>query len=116
MQLVKLSLITLLLNGMLLAQDIPRFHLWQASVVSVAATQILDVASSWNQPESNPLFAPTFTAGDAVIKLTIIAGILGVQRCILHKYPKKRHVKLFSILNFTLAGVGAGVVYRNYSI
>ena len=53
---------------------------------------------------------------DAESHADLLAGVLGVQRYILRRYPKKKHTKLFSVLNFTLAGVGAGVVYRNYSI
>lgn len=113
---VRLLFLILLTASISYGQTMPRFNLWQVSTASLITTQILDVQSSWQQPEANPIFGDTFTGRDAALKLSLIGVILLTQRYIMHKYPKSKAAGIFSAVNFSLAGVGVAVVARNWSI
>jgi len=109
----------LLLVGLTLqAQDIPRFRTWKASVVAVGISQAMDIASSYQRPgfEANPLFGDTVTGRDVAIKVAGVAGIILLQRYVIRRHPDTKAARLFSVINFSTAGIVTGAAIRNWQI
>jgi hypothetical protein len=94
-------------------------RLWQISLAGVAAANVLDVHSSWSKHELNGALAGadgSFGARGAALKLSMQAGMLGVERLLLGHRPTGRGYRAAAIANFVVASVIGGVAARNYGI
>ena len=83
-------------------------NLYRWSVVAVVAANALDVASSWQQMEANPVLGANsrFGARAVAIKAGFAGGSLLIEHWALRKNPKL--YRKFAWLNFSVAG-GLGV-------
>ena len=116
-----LRTITLLLFAFpLLAADFAEvedrhYKAWKRSVYVLAASQVADAASSWNQPELNPVLAGRdgrFAWRGAAIKGGAVAGSIALQAYIVRKRP--RAAKWLSRVNFATSGVTFSVAVYNF--
>src|SRR5262249_1607278 len=93
------------------------FRSWQRSLFPLAASQALDVASSYGMHELNPLLADgsgNFGPKAAGMKIGMAAAIVGVEYLVIRHHPGA--AKVFSKLNWTGAIVTSGFAVHNYSI
>ena len=99
-----------------LPQDL---RLWKASVISLASTSIIDWHSSRGLYELNPLLSGSngrFDAAKTVqLKAVLIGSAAGIQWLVL-KTTKGKGRRAMTKMNFTIAGLHAGVAIRNYKL
>jgi hypothetical protein len=82
----------------------------RASQAALLAGVAADSASSWHQPEVNPILGARFDGRSLAIKGAVLGGLLTIENF------AGRHrgaVKTATIVNFTVAGVLSGVAVRN---
>lgn len=123
----RLIIFLLLSTYIVSAQDKPLFQetapsgrtLWKVSLFSLAATNALDVHSSWGKHELNPVLAGsngTFGAHSALIKLGIQGGLMGMEYLLTRGHPTGKLYRALAIVNFgASAGFGA-IAVHNYGI
>lgn len=89
---------------------------YRLSLLALAAGTGMDIASSWDQPEVNPLLRSRdgrFGHRGVAIKLSLVGSVVAAQALVLRRRPEMR--KFTSRVNFALgAGTGA-VAVRNWS-
>jgi len=111
---MRLIVLMLLLSGVVMADDLQR---WRWSAYAFAGSQAFDVATSWGQPESNPrlrgLNGRCCSSTGLVVKTAVAGMIILAQRHIIRKHPHSRAAKIFTGMNFGLAGTGAVIGIRN---
>ncbi len=93
------------------------FHAWKLSLAPVAAGQALDIASSYNMRELNPLLAGQdgrFGMKGATIKIGATAAILGIEYLIIRKRPSSS--RILSKLNWAAGFVTIGFAAHNFAI
>jgi hypothetical protein len=92
---------------------------WRASLVSVAASNALDVHSSWRKRELNGILASrdgSFGASGALFKLAFYGTSAGVQYLVCRRNPRAAMYRYLTILNLgSSAAVGATAI-RNYGM
>jgi hypothetical protein len=82
---------------------------WRASVATLAAANVADVATSWGGYELNPVLGRgPFGARQTVIKSGIAAGVVVAEWRWM-----RRHRRAAAIANFVASGILAGVAARN---
>jgi hypothetical protein len=106
----------ILLATLAAAQEMPRMTTWRLSVAALGVAQGLDIASSYGNVgrEQNPLFGDTFTAKDAALKVGVVVAVVATQRLVIRKYPHSKAARVFSLVNFGVAGVTGVVAVRNW--
>ena len=82
------------------------------SAIALSAASAADAASSWHQPEANPLLGSQFGADSLAIKAGITASMLLAERPLIRHYPEIR--KWFVIANWMTAGVFTGAAIHNW--
>ena len=90
---------------------------WKRSLLAVAASQALDVASSYGLRELNPLLASSdgrFGGKAMSIKLGATGAIVALEYVLVKKYPKS--ARIFSKLNWASSVVTTGFAIHNYAI
>jgi hypothetical protein len=95
----------------------PGRRAWAWSLAPLLATQALDSASSYGMRELNPLLADPnggFGVKAAVLKFAVVGALIGAEYLILRK--SARSARLFALLNWSGAGVTAGLAVHNYAI
>lgn len=116
----KVGLLLLLTSLSLNAKDLPRFRTWEASVAALGGATVFDIHSSINREgkETNRLgiFGSTFTSKDALLKASVIGGIVGTQYLILRLKPKWHGARIFAVSNFIYASATGGVAIHNYKV
>jgi hypothetical protein len=95
------------------AQEADPPHIWAFSVGFLAASEIVDVASSRGGNEMNPILGRgTFGAQQEATKSLLVGGIILAEWLILRHYPT--HHRAAAIVNFAAGGVTTGVAVRNW--
>jgi hypothetical protein len=92
-------------------------HRWKLSLIPLAASQALDVSSSWGMRELNPVLAGDngrFGAQAATVKLGVAGAFAGVQYLIVRKFP--RTTRAFAKINWAGAALTSGFAVHNYAI
>jgi hypothetical protein len=95
----------------------PGRTLYRWSMAAVVVANATDVASSWRQPEANPLVAgggAQFGATSAAIKTGLVAASLVIQHATLRHRPDL--YKKVAWLNFAMAGLLGGVASYNMGV
>ena len=93
------------------------YNAWKRSVAIVAASQVLDVTSSYGMRELNPLLADSsqrFGMKAAGIKLGASAAILAAQYWMVKTHPGK--ARRMTILNYAGAALTSAFAAHNFSI
>jgi len=93
------------------------YNAWKYSVVAVAASQALDVASSWSMREVNPLLANSegrFGMKAAGIKFGTTGAILAAQYWVLKTHPNK--ARKMAVLNWAGTALTSALAAHNFSI
>jgi hypothetical protein len=95
--------------------DIPKA--WKLSLIPLAASQALDISSSYGRRELNPALADSngrFGAQSAAMKLGITAGVAGIEYLIVRAHPGA--AKILWKMNLASAGITGAVAAHNYSL
>ena len=92
---------------------------YTASQASLLVTAGLDIHSSYNKPELNPLLASDGRLGNkgVAISVGLTVGVVALQRVVDRKLDPRNRTKarkIWTVGNFVLSGIRAGVVARNY--
>ncbi len=93
------------------------YRQWKISLAPVAASQALDVASSYGMRELNPVLAGSdgrFGPRATGIKLGATAGLLGVEYLLVRKFPGSARV--LSKINWSASILTTGFAIHNFSI
>ncbi len=96
-------------------QKAPRRGLWKVSIAALAASQVLDIHSSWGYPEVNGVIrspAGRFGAKAVGIKAAV-SGLVVVGQWMAFR-KSNRSARVFAVLNLTAAGATAGAAAWNY--
>jgi hypothetical protein len=97
---------------LLMAAAQPAQSQYRASVLALGAANAADIASSWGKVELNPALGKQFGARGAGVKLSILGGVVLVERLFLRKHPKAQ--RFVSVLNFGVAGATTAVALHNW--
>lgn len=92
-------------------------HRWKLSLVPLAASQALDLSSSWGMRELNPALAGgdgRFGARAATVKLGVVGALVGIEYLIVKKYP--RTARAFEKVNWSGAALTSGFAVHNFMI
>ena len=103
----------------LIEHPAPAKKLWRASLVTLAATDALDVHSSWGKRELNPALAATsrvFGRDAALIKLGIFGGVIGVEYLVTRRRPGSRLYRALAFINFGGCAANGAVAIHNYGL
>ncbi len=90
---------------------------WKLSLIPLAASQTLDVTSSWGMRELNPALAGrdgTFGGQAALMKLGVMGAFVGVEYLVVRKHPHSAAV--FQKINWSGAALTSGFAVHNYLI
>jgi hypothetical protein len=91
---------------------------WLLSAVALIAASALDAHSSQSRHEINPLLRAsngTFSNRRGfVIKSAASGGMLLLQAILIKRHPERNLYRPFALTNGIIAGVTAGVAFRNY--
>ena len=91
---------------------------WKVSVAILGTIQAMDIASSWNQYEANPLARNQqgrFSPAKAIpIKAGIVLGTVLLQKYILKRYPKEQ--KYFVGANVVTSVIMGSITVRNWKV
>ena len=90
---------------------------WVMSLAPLVAAQTLDAASSYGMRELNPLLASAnggFGLKAVAIKFATVGALMGVESMLVRTHPKT--AKMFTLLNWTAAGVTASFAVHNYQL
>jgi hypothetical protein len=104
-------------QGDILNDDAKGHRAWKRSLIAVAASQSLDIASSYGMRERNPLLASSdgrFGPKAASIKLGTTAAVVVVEYLLIKKYPKA--ARIFSKLNWSSSVLTTGLAVHNFAI
>lgn len=93
---------------------------YRVSAVTFAASSVADIVSSYGSPEGNPRMASvdgTLGKRGIVMKAISTTGLF-VSQYVAHKIAKdkRKALRLCTVVNFALAGVGGVVTARNVRI
>ena len=94
-------------------------RLWLASVSALAAANAIDVHSSLGKYETNSRLtgsAGTFGVQGALIKMSMQAGVLGIQYVVTRRRPSGRLYRALALINFGAAATVGAVAVHNYSV
>lgn len=94
-------------------------NLWRASVVAMAAANVMDAGSSWGKRELNPGLSGNngrFGIQGAVLKLGMVGGVLALESLVLRRRPSARFYRGLAIVNFGGASVTGATAIRNLGI
>ena len=92
-------------------------NLWRASLVTLAATNALDIQSSWGKRELNgPLAGSTgrFDGRSALIKLGVVGGVWTLEYLVLRRQPAL--YRKLAFVNFGDSSVTGALAIRNYGV
>lgn len=95
----------------------PPLAAWKWSLAPLAASQGLDIASSYGMRELNPLLAGSrgeFGMKAAAIKAGMTAAFVGVEYLIVKAHP--RAAKIFTKMNWSGAALTTGFAAHNFAI
>ena len=109
---MKIVLILILMSQVVQAGKLDK--LYKFSIGTIVASTTLDAATSWRQPELNPLIGQTFGARGVSIKFGVTVGIILVERYAIKK--DKSTKKMITITNFALSGAYGFIGVRNIRI
>lgn len=90
---------------------------WKWSLAPLAASQVLDITSSYGMRELNPLLEGPhgeFGAKAAGVKIGVTAAVAGVEYLIVKAHP--RAAKMLTTINWSGAALTSGFAIHNYSI
>lgn len=90
---------------------------WQISLTSMLGAQTLDVVSSWNKRELNPLLTGPrgeFGGQAAAIKFAVIGGLIAAEATLVRQHPKS--AKFFTLVNWTAGALTAGLAVHNFTV
>jgi hypothetical protein len=90
---------------------------WKLSLVPLAASQTLDMSSSWGMRELNPVLAGPdgrFGARAATVKLGVVGAFVGIEYLIVRKHPHA--ARAFEKINWAGAAVTTSFAAHNYMI
>jgi len=93
--------------------------LWRASVAALAATNVMDVQSSWGKRELNPALVGSggaFGARGALLKAGITGGVVALEFLVLRHRPSKRLSRALAVINFGDAGLTGATAGRNWRV
>ena len=90
---------------------------WKVSLAPLAASQGLDIASSYGMRELNPMLAGShgeFGVKATMIKAGVTAAFIGVEYLIVKAHPGA--AKVLSKMNWSGAALTTGFAAHNFSI
>jgi hypothetical protein len=90
---------------------------WKLSLVPLAASQALDLSSSWGMRELNPVLAGPdgrFGVQAATVKLGVVGALVGIEYLIVKKYP--RTARAFEKINWSGAALTSSFAVHNFMI
>lgn len=90
---------------------------WKWSLAPLAASQVLDIASSYGMRELNPALAGAdgrFGAKAAAMKIGVVGALMGVEYLIVKAHPGAARV--LSKINWSGAALTTSFAVHNYSI
>lgn len=93
--------------------------LWKVSVAAMHAGVGLDVASSWQRPELNPMYRSAdgrFGTQGLTLRLAIPVGAAMLQRFVLARTDARWVRRTFTVVNFFSAGTSTAVAVRNWRL
>lgn len=97
----------------------PDKRLWKASLTTLAAANLIDVRSSWNQRELNPVLAGPngrFGRDGIIVKLGLQGGLFGIEYLITRGHPTRKVYRTLTFINFGAAAATGAVAARNFTI
>lgn len=98
-------------------RDAEGYRAWKRSLIPVAVSQSLDVASSYGMRELNPMLAGSdgrFGMRAVAIKGGAMAGIVGIEYLIVKKWPGSARV--LSKLNWSSSILTTTFAVHNFAI
>ena len=90
---------------------------WKLSLVPLAASQTLDISSSWGMRELNPVLAGkdgSFGMQASIVKLGVMGAFVGVEYLIVRKHPNA--ARAFEKINWSGAALTSSFAVHNYMI
>ena len=93
--------------------------LWRISLATLAASNALDIQSSWGKHELNPnLAGPSgnFGVQGALLKVGLQGGLAGVEYLLTRHRPSPRLYRALAVINFGASAGFAGVTAHNYTV
>jgi hypothetical protein len=90
---------------------------WKWSLAPLAASQALDITSSYGMRELNPLLAGSrgqFGIQSAVLKVGATAGLIGIEYLIVKAHPAS--ARIFTKVNWAATALTTGFAVHNFSI
>jgi hypothetical protein len=90
---------------------------WKMSLIPLAASQTIDISSSWGMRELNPVLAGkdgSFDLQAAVVKLGVMGAFVGVEYLVVRKHPSA--ARAFEKINWSGAALTSGFAVHNYMI
>jgi hypothetical protein len=85
---------------------------YRMSVIALMGANALDAHSSWNKPETNPIYGNRFSWQSGLIKGGVTLAAILVERAILRKRPHWQ--KGFTAFNFAWASATVPAAVGNY--
>ena len=95
----------------------PAIRGWKISLAPLAASQVLDMTSSWGMRELNPALASadgSFGMKAVSTKIGVTAAMVGVEYLLVKKYPKS--ARILSKINWSGAVLTSSFAAHNYMI
>jgi hypothetical protein len=105
------------LDSAIPAPKAPIVASWKWSLVPLAASQALDIGSSYGMRELNPLVAGQqnrFDAQSTLLKVGVAAGFIGIEYLIVKAHPAS--ARFFTKANWAAAALTTGFAAHNFSI
>ena len=90
---------------------------WKLSLIPLAASQTLDLSSSWGMRELNPVLAGkdgTFGMEASLLKVGVVAALVGVEYLIVRHHATA--ARAFEKINWSGAALTSGYAVHNYTI
>jgi hypothetical protein len=101
-------------------------RLWQVSLVTLGAANVLDIQSSLGKHELNAALAGssgTLQTRGILLKSGFQGGLMGLEFWMIHHYshggldrPRPKLYRTLSIINFASSAVLAGIAAHNYTV
>jgi hypothetical protein len=94
-------------------------NLWRASMLAVAAANVMDAHSSWGKRELNLNLAEkngSFGPQGVLLKVAIVGGIFGVESLILRHHSSAKFHRILALVNFGSASVTGATAIQNLSV
>jgi hypothetical protein len=104
-------------SGYVAEQTAAAVSSWKRSLIPMAGTQGLDIASSYGMRELNPLLAGSdgrFGGKAAGIKIGTTAAVVGIEYLIVKKWPGA--ARMFSKLNWGSSVLTGAIATHNFAI